>query len=57
MRLKKLEEEHLELYHLEEKIKYSLNKSEKDDANQLLNELRQKTEEIANLLNIIEKEL
>lgn len=54
---KKLEEEHLELYHLEEKIKYALNKSEKEDANQLLNELRQKTEEIANLLNIIEKEL
>ncbi|MFP3725814.1 methyl-accepting chemotaxis protein [Priestia filamentosa] len=54
---KKLEEEHLELYHLEEKIKYAIKKEENEGANQLLIELRQKTEEIANLLDIIEKEL
>ncbi|MDA1674528.1 MULTISPECIES: methyl-accepting chemotaxis protein [Bacillus cereus group] len=54
---KKLEEEHLELYHLEEKIKYILSKGKTSDANHLLIDLQQKTNEISHLLEIIEKEL
>ncbi|MCU7667956.1 methyl-accepting chemotaxis protein [Bacillus thuringiensis] len=54
---KQLEEEHLELYHLEEKIKYILSKGKTSDANHLLIDLQQKTNEISHLLEIIEKEL
>lgn len=54
---KQLEEEHLELYHLEEKIKYILSKGKTSDANHLLIDLQHKTNEISHLLEIIEKEL
>lgn len=54
---KKLEEQHLELYHLESKIKYMISKNKLKDASNLLVDLQSKTDEISHLIEIIEKEL
>lgn len=54
---KKLEEKHLELYHIEEKIRYMISKNKKEEATKLIPELEKRTEEISQLLEIIETEL
>lgn len=54
---KQLEEKHLELYHIEEKIRYLIGKGKKKEAAQLVGDLEVRTEEISQLLDIIETEL
>ena len=54
---KKLEDKHLELYHLEEKVRYLILKGKNKEAISLLDELTKKTNEISHLIEIIETEL
>lgn len=54
---KELESKHLELYHLEEKIRFLITKNKTEEASKLTPELEKKAREISNLLAMIEKEL
>lgn len=54
---KELEQKHLELFHLEEKIKYLILKEEFTEAHELLSELQSKTKEISKIIEILDKDI
>lgn len=54
---KQLEHKHLELYHLEEKVRFLISKGKIEDAAKMTPDLDRMANEIADLLEMIEKEL